>query len=308
MPQNIIVIAGPTASGKSALALDLAKTYNGVVVNADASQVYEHIPTISAAPSVEDRKIAEHQLYCYLDEAVNGNVCMWLDLAVDCVHKIWQEGKTPIFVGGSGMYIDNLINGVTPIPETPSEIRKQVANEMQKQGLSSIYQKLCKIDDKTSIMLKANDKTRICRAYEIWLSTGKTISFWYQQPMLRKLPEATFFSISLLPEKKILDERCRIRFSKMIENGAIDEVKYLLSRNLSPSLPAMSAKGVPEIISALKGEISITQAAELAVLHTRQYAKRQLTWFRNKLKADVIFKECYEGQKTLINCVKKQYK
>ena len=308
MSQNIIVIAGPTASGKSALAIDLAKIYNGVVINADASQVYQHIPVISAAPSEEEKKLVEHQLYGYLDESVNGNVCMWLNQAIDSVRKTWQAGKTAVFVGGTGMYIDNLINGVTPIPETSQKIREQVADEVQKFGLPTIYQKLCKIDDTTSSMLNINDKTRVSRAYEIWLSTGKTISFWYQQPMVQKLPEASFFTIAVLPEKKTLDERCRIRFAKMLEKGAIDEVKYLLSRNLSPSLPAMSAKGVPEIASALKGEISIQQAAELAVLHTRQYAKRQLTWFRNKYRADITIKECYEGQQNLINCVKKQYK
>ena len=308
MSQNIIVIAGPTASGKSALAIDLAKIYNGTVVNADASQVYKHIPIISAAPSIEDQKIVEHQLYSYLDESINGNVCSWLNLAIECVHKIWQSGKTPIFVGGTGMYIDNLINGTTPIPETPQEIRKQVTNELKEYGLEHIYKKLCSVDNKSSSMLNANDKTRVCRAYEIWLSTGKTISFWYQQPMLKKLPVATFFNIAVLPPKNILDERCKIRFEKMLENGAIDEVKYLLSRNLSSSLPAMSAKGVPELCSFLKEEISISQASELAVLHTKQYAKRQLTWFRNKFEADIIIQECYEGQQALINCVKKQYK
>ncbi len=308
MSQNVIVIGGPTASGKSALAIDLAKIYNGVVVNADASQVYQHIPVISAAPSAEEQKTVEHRLYGYLDESVNGNICMWLNLAVECVQKIWQSGKTPVFVGGTGMYIDNLVNGVTPIPETPQEIRKQAADELKEQGLSAIYQKLCAIDETSATMLNSNDKTRVIRAYEIWLSTGKTISFWFQQPMLQKLPEASFFNIALLPPKNILDERCQIRFEKMLAEGAIDEVKYLLSRELSPSLPAMAAKGVPEIASFLKGEIPIEKATELAVLHTRQYAKRQLTWFRNKYKADVTVQECYLGQSSLINCVKKQYK
>ena len=308
MSQNIIVIGGPTASGKSALAIDLAKLYNGVIVNADASQVYQHIPVISAAPGAEDQKIVEHRLYGYLDESTKGNVCSWLNLAVDCVHKIWQSGQTPVFVGGTGMYIDNLINGVTPIPETPQEIRKQAANELKDYGLEHIYKKLCTIDEASATMLNKNDKTRVMRAYEIWLSTGKTISFWYQQPMVKKLPEATFFNIAILPPKNILDDRCQIRFKKMLSDGAIEEVKYLLSRNLPSSLPAMSAKGVPELAEFLKGKTSMDQAFEQAVLHTKQYAKRQLTWFRNKFKADIILRECYEGQQAFINCVKKQYK
>lgn len=308
MPQNIIVIGGPTASGKSALATDLAKAFDGVVINADASQVYQHIPVISAAPSEDEKQGIEHCLYGYLDEATNGNVFMWLNSAVDCVHKIWKKGKTPVFVGGSGLYIQNLVQGTTPIPETPPETRLKVSEELEKYGLQYIYEQLSKKDESAAKMLSPNDKTRICRAYEIFLSTGKSISQWYQLPMEQKLPKAEFFNISLLPQKPELDNRCAARFSAMLKNGAIEEVKYLLSRNLSPTLPAMTAKGVPELASFLKGEISIETATELAVVHTRQYAKRQLTWFRHKFNADIILPECYIGQPDFINCVKKQYK
>ncbi len=308
MPKNVIVIAGPTASGKSRLAIDLAKELNGVIVNADASQVYSGIPIIAASPSAEDKQEADHRLYEYLDVAVNGNVYDWLEKAVSEIRLIWQEGKLPIVVGGGGLYLDNLINGTTPIPNVKPQIREEILSFLEKNGIEALYNKLEQEDIEAAKMLKPNDTTSVRRALEIFHSTGISISEWYKKPMIQKLPEAEFLTIALLPDKKILDERCDLRFEKMLDSGAIDEVKYLISRNLSFDLPAMRAKGVPELIEAIQGNISFDEAVDLAKIHTRQYAKRQLTWFRNKLKADVVFKDCYTGQKDFINDVKKQYK
>lgn len=308
MSKNIIVIGGPTASGKSGLAIDLALEFNGVVINADASQVYKGIPVIAAAPTAQDKALAEHLLYEYLDVSVNGNVFMWLNSAVEAIHDVWKRKKTPIVVGGGGLYLDNLINGTTPIPEVKPEIRNQVAEFVEKYGQAGLYQQLVKEDPAAASMLKPNDATRVRRAYEIWLSTQKSIAEWYKLPMVQKIPEAEFLTITILPQKAELDSRCDVRFEKMIQNGAIDEVKYLMSRNLPSTLPAMRAKGVPELMEALRGAISFEDAVELSKIHTRQYAKRQLTWFRNKMCADLILPECYTGQKEFINDVKKQYK
>lgn len=308
MPKNVIVIGGPTASGKSGMALDLAQEFNGVIINADASQVYQGIPIISAAPSDTDRAVAEHRLYEYLDASINGNVFSWLNDAVLNVRDVWNKGKTPIVVGGSGLYLENLINGTTPIPEVDPEIRKTVSDFVEKNGSQALYHKLSEEDPAAAIMLNANDSTRVRRAYEIFLSSGKSIAYWYQRPMVQKLPEADYFTISLLPPKNDLDERCNVRFEQMLSAGALDEVKNLMNRDLSPDLPAMRAKGVPELIACLKNIISLDEAVELSQLHTRQYAKRQLTWFRNKYKADIILAECYAGQKDFINDVKKLYK
>lgn len=305
MPKNVIVIGGPTASGKSGLAISLAQETDGVVINADASQVYQGIPVISAAPSASDYAKADHRLYEYLDVSVNGNVFLWLDEAVRTIREVWSEGKTPIVVGGGGLYLDNLINGTTPIPPVKPEIRRETAFLVEQEGIKALYERLRSEDSAAAAMLNPADTTRVRRAYEIWRSTGKSISDWYKEPMVQKLPEAEFLTIALLPEKKTLDVRCDFRFDQMLADGAIEEVKYLISRDLSPELPAMRAKGVPELVAAISGLISFEEAAELSKLHTRQYAKRQLTWFRNKLKADVTFSECYGGQEYFINDVKK---
>ncbi len=308
MPKNVIVIAGPTASGKSRLAIDLAKELDGIIVNADASQVYGGIPIIAASPSIEDKKEAEHRLYEYLDVSANGNVYDWLDKAVSEIRSIWRDGKLPIVVGGGGLYLDNLINGTTPIPNVKPEIREEIMSFLEQNGVESLYERLKQEDAEAAKMLRPNDTTRVRRALEIFYSTGISISEWYKKPMVQKIPEAEFLTIVLLPDKKFLDERCDTRFEKMLNLGAVDEVKYLISRNLSSDLPAMRAKGVPELIEAIQGKITFDEAVDLAKIHTRQYAKRQLTWFRNKLKADIVFKDCYIGQKDFINDVKKQYK
>ena len=308
MPQNVIIIGGPTASGKSSMALDLAQELNGVIINADASQVYQGIPIISAAPDAKDKQKAEHRLYEYLDASVNGNVFNWLNDATKTIRDVWNKNQIPIVVGGSGLYLENLIKGATPIPEVKPEIRKIVTEFVEKNGIQALYDKLLAEDKAAAIMLHSNDSTRVRRACEIFLSSGKSIAYWYEQPMIQKLPEADYFIISLLPSKSLLDERCNLRFEQMISNGAIDEVKKLASRNLSPDLPAMRAKGVSELMSYLNNTISLQEAIALSQLHTRQYAKRQITWFRNKLTADLTLSECYCGQKDFINDVKKLYK
>lgn len=308
MPKNIIVIGGPTASGKSGLALDLALEFDGIIINADASQVYQGIHIISAAPSTDDKAKAEHKLYEYLDPSINGNVFNWLNDAVAAVHEVWKQNKTPIIVGGSGLYLDNLVRGTTPIPEVSPEVRQKVSDFVEKNGIQALYKKLLTEDSAAAAMLNANDSTRVRRAYEIFLSSKRSIAEWYKQPMVQKLPEAEYLTINILPAKSDLDYRCNVRFEQMLSEGAIDEVKELMARDLSPDLPSMRAKGVPELISYLKNIISLEEAIELSQLHTRQYAKRQLTWFRNKFNADLILPTCYVGQKDFINDVKKSYK
>lgn len=300
MPK-VIVIAGPTASGKSALAIDVARTLNSVVINCDSMQIYKDIPIISAAPSDSEKQKVEHRLYEIYDCSKRGNVVEWLDLCVKEINRIWQENKIPVVVGGTGMYIDALINGVTPIPEVPADIRVEVQQRLERCGLEFLYDFLRQNDAPIAQKLNPNDKTRIVRATEILLYTGKKVSEWYKVPMIKKLPQAEFLVVKIVPDISVIEQRCRERLDKMVASGALKEIEYLAQRQIPESLPAMKALGVPELMRFVKGKCSLEEALSEAKLHTRQYAKRQRTWLRNKLPADIMFEEVYSGQPEYLN-------
>lgn len=307
MPQNqIIVIAGPTASGKSALAIDVAKSVNGVVINCDSMQVYKYMPIISACPSPEETVQVPHRLFEIYEPDYRGNVVDWLNLAVAEIKDVWSQNKVPVVVGGTGLYIDNLINGTTPIPETKAPVRQKVADILREKGSAGVFELLQQADPETAARLNINDTTRVCRAYEVWLDTGIKLSQWHQKPMLKKLQDATFFIIKLCPNTPELDKRCYQRLDKMIAEGALTEVQHMLEKGLSPDLPAMKALGVPELAAYLQGQCSLPEAVEAAKLHTRQFAKRQRTWFKNKLSAHLELPMCYQGDFSTIHAALKQ--
>lgn len=302
---STIVIGGPTASGKSGLAIDLALKMNGEIINADSMQVYGDTPVLSAVPDEKEKAGIPHHLFEIYDSSVHGNVVDWLDLCVNKIKEVWQRGKLPIVVGGTGLYLNNLLYGTTPIPPTDQEVRKKVHDEFAANSLEYMYEKLQKIDVKTANKISKNDKTRILRALEVYESTGTKLSDWYEMPMIKKIPEAQFFTVAILPDIAELDKRCALRFEQMLTKGALEEVKKLQKKGLSHNLPAMKALGVPELSDYLKRKTSLSEAISLAKLHTRQYAKRQLTWFRNQMKADFVITECYKGQKNLVDDINK---
>lgn len=280
---SVIIIAGPTASGKSGLALEIAQECGGIIVNADSMQVYRGISIVAATPDDEDKKKAEHRLYEIYEPSVRGSVADWLNLAVEEIRNIHKKQKVPIVVGGTGFYIDSLVNGCSPIPETKNEIKQQVEDLMKNNKPEDVYAYLQKIDEAGAKKVNCNDTTRIRRALEIKLDTGKSITEWFTKPFVKLLNDVDFRIIKLLPDIKELEKKCSQRFDIMMEKGALAEVEILLSKNLDDSLPAMKAIGVPELGGYLKGKISLSEAVEKAKLHTRQYAKRQLTWFRHHL-------------------------
>lgn len=304
-PNPVIIIAGPTASGKSGLALDLAVELGGVVINADSMQVYKDTPILSACPSAEDKAKAPHLLYEIYESTVQGTVVDWLERAVMAIRQAWAENKVPVVVGGTGLYIDNLINGATPIPEVDIAVRERVRQQLQEEGVNQLYEKLAKVDEVTAARLSPNDTTRVARAWEVFVQTGIPLSEWHQKPMLKRLPEAKFVVVKIMPDKKELDERCFQRFEAMIKAGALEEARSLALHNLDVNLPAMKALGVPELLAYFRGECSLEEAIANGKIHTRQYAKRQRTWFDNKLAADIILNECYKEQVDIINNVKK---
>ena len=304
--RKVVVIAGPTASGKSQLAVDVARACRGVVINADSMQVYPDTPVLSAIPSAAERGGIEHCLYGVFPSSKNGTVVEWLVLAAGEIRRIWSEGKLPVVCGGTGLYIDNLINGTTPIPEAEPEVRHKVAEAAAAEGIPALHARLSTVDAVTADRLSPNDSTRVKRALEVFYQTGVPLSVWHRRPMVQKLPEAEFVTLKILPPMAELDERCVRRFDKMMAAGALDEVRRLKAMNLPASLPAMKALGVPELLDFLNGVRSLEEAVGLAKLHTRQYAKRQRTWFKNKLAADVVWDACYQGAENIIFDVKKR--
>ena len=192
------------------------------------------------------------------------------------------------------MYIEALTEGVTPIPETPGAIRSQIALLQKEQGLAAVYDLVAKNDPETAARLSPNDATRLRRAAEIWLHTGKPLSYWHTVPLIKNFAPQDFFRIYIKPPRDILDARARIRFDLMMQQGALKEVQELAARNLPDSLPAMRALGVQELKAFLNGQTSLEEAVELAKLHTRQYAKRQSTWFNNRFSPELVFPDCFE--------------
>ena len=284
MNNLVIVIAGPTASGKSQLGIDVALEMNGVILNADSMQIYQGTPIISAIPNNEDKQIVEHRLYELFPNIFTGSVVDWSNKIVPEIRSLWQESKVPVVVGGTGLYIDNLINGVTPIPEISKEVHDYTMRLLKDIGVNELHKKLKEVDEETANRLSVNDTTRVRRAYEVWLDTKIPLSVWHKKEMKKLLPEARFYVVKIIPDKDELDKRCFLRFDKMIELGALDEIEKLYAQNLDKNLPAMKALGVPELLEYLKGNCSLDEAVNLAKLHTRQYAKRQLTWFRNRFR------------------------
>ena len=304
--KKIVLIAGPTASGKSALALQLALEANGIIINADSMQVYKDIPILSAAPTKKETDLVEHKLYGIYDASVRGNVSDWLDLALKEINSALSHQQIPIVIGGTGMYIETLEKGASPIPETPEEIRQKVSTIKKTEGLKKLYQLLLEIDEQTALRIGPNDTTRITRAMEIWYHTKKNISYWQTIPLKKYFSPETFVHIYINPPRNLLNERIDKRFDIMIKNGACDEVKALVARNLSDSLPAMRALGVQELKAYIEQQCSLDEAVSLAKTHTHQYAKRQSTWFNNRFKADFCYTDKNVNNKIFVDDIKKK--
>lgn len=278
------LIAGPTASGKSAIALALAERTGGIVINADASQVYADLGVLSARPSPEEMARADHRLFGTMDGAHACSAAHWAQLARQEIAAAHAAGRLPILVGGTGMYIGTLLNGIAPIPDIEADIRAAV----RAMPVSETYAALLKEDPDSAARLAPADTTRIARALEVMRSTGRSILWWRQQKEGGIGDRISLTPLVLLPPRDWLFARCDARFELMLEQGAVEEVKALLARNLNPELPVMRAIGVREIGRWLAGEIDRDSMIAQGQLATRQYAKRQYTWFSNQPPADWI--------------------
>ena len=281
--KRAVLIAGPTASGKSALALRLAERLDGVVINADSMQVYRDLRVITARPTPEEEARAPHRLYGHVDAAENYSTGRWCRDVATVLAEAAREDRVPIFVGGTGLYFKALTGGLAAVPPIPVDIRADVRGRLARDGVAPLYNELIERDPKTAHRLMPNDRSRISRALEVVLATGRSLSDWHAHGLPPLIDGASAAKVFITCERKELVRRIEARFAAMLDAGALEEVRALAARRLDPTLPAMKAHGVPWLIRHFKGEISRDEAAAGAVMDTRRYAKRQVTWFRNQM-------------------------
>jgi tRNA dimethylallyltransferase len=276
-----VLIAGPTASGKSALALALAERLSGVVINADSMQVYRDLRVITARPPVDEEARVPHRLYGHVDAAENYSVGRWLADVQPVLDEMRAAGRVPILVGGTGLYFKALTQGLSAVPPIPEEIRARIRARMEAEGSEALHAELLGRDPATQ--LKPADRTRIARALEVLEATGRPLADWHRDGLPPLLDASRAVKVFLAPERDELRRLIDARFDMMLSAGARDEVQALAARKLDPLLPAMKAHGVPWLIRHLGGEITLAEAAEGAKNDTRRYTKRQFTWVRHQL-------------------------
>ncbi|MDP6873836.1 MAG: tRNA (adenosine(37)-N6)-dimethylallyltransferase MiaA [Alphaproteobacteria bacterium] len=282
---NAILIAGPTASGKSSLALSLARALDGVIINADSMQVYRELRVLTARPSAAEEAAAPHRLYGIVSAAEPFSAGRWLDLALAEAALARQAAQVPIIVGGTGLYFQALTEGMAEIPDISAQARAEAREKLEQLGSAGLHAVLGEIDPVMAERLKPTDPQRIVRAYEVILSTGTSLAEWQRRPASTPILPQPWRGFVLNWPRAELYSRCEQRLAAMLDQGALDEVAALAAMDLDPALPAMKALGVPELIRLSRGEIGREEALAAAQQATRRYAKRQMTWFRNKMCA-----------------------
>jgi tRNA dimethylallyltransferase len=280
---DAVLIAGPTASGKSALALAVAERLGGVVINTDSMQVYRDLAVITARPGAADVARVPHLLYGHVDAAENYSAGRFVTDAAGALARARPQGRIAVFTGGTGLYFKALTAGLAAIPPVPPQVREAVRARLAACGPEALHQELARRDPAAAAGLRPADRTRIARALEVVAATGRSITSWRREGSPPLLDPARVAKIFLAPDRAQLYRRIDARFDAMLSAGALDEVRRLAARRLDPLLPAMKAHGVPWLIRHLAGDLSLAAAAEEAKKDTRHYAKRQFTWFRHQL-------------------------
>jgi tRNA dimethylallyltransferase len=294
----VLVIAGPTASGKSMLALELAHSLGGVVINADSLQCYRDLRILTARPDAAAEQRVPHRLYGFLDAAERGSAARWRTLALVEIAAATKARRLPILVGGTGLYLRALQSGLAPVPAIPEEIRQEAIRLQRTLGGVALRERLAQLDPVAAQRLSPGDKQRLIRAFEVVRATGIPLDAWRQRQ-----PAETayrFCTILLSPPRDRLYAACDARFLRMVEAGAVAEAAALVRRDLDPDLPAMKAVGLPELLAHLRGEVLLAEAIAAAQRATRHYAKRQMTWFRHQTIPDLILGEQFS--ESLLRC------
>ena len=285
-PVRVIVITGPTASGKSALAIALARGRQGTVINADAMQTYDAFPILTAQPTARERADVPHELYGVLPLAETLSAARWRTLAAAEIERCLAEGRTPILCGGSGLYLRTLMQGIAAIPDLPPGLRDEANADWQAMGAEPFRARLAEKDPVIVARLKPGDRQRHVRAWEVWRATGRPLSLW-QKGEAEAVPWR-FIAVLLAPERGWLRARIENRFDAMLSAGVLAEVRAVFDRAPDPRWPGLKAHGAPELFSHFRGELSLDDARRIAIDHTRQYAKRQMTWFRHQMAPDLV--------------------
>ena len=286
LPDCYIMIAGPTASGKSRMAVDLAFQFDGEVINADSMQLYADLSILTARPSKADMQDIPHHLYGVLDGGHRASVAAWLELTATAMTAIRARGKMPIIIGGTGMYLDAAVNGIAPIPDVPATIHQDCMALFDAIGGAAFRQKLARHDPLVASRLANGDRQRLIRAMGVYNATGITLG-QFQKAEHKGALIGRPVKVAMLPPRDVLYARIDARFDVMLEQGAMDEVRRLINRQLDPSLPLMKALGVTALKAVLEQELTVDEAACLVKRDSRRYAKRQMTWLRNNYNAQI---------------------
>jgi tRNA dimethylallyltransferase len=293
-----VILGGPTASGKSTLALALARTLGGTVVNADSMQVYRELPVLTAQPSAADCAAVPHRLYGFLPLTERCSAARWATLARTEIDTARDEGRLPIVVGGTGLYLRALTDGLAPVPDIPADIRQAARQRLVDMGKAAFHADLRRRDPQMAGRIRPSDPQRMVRAWEVIETTGRSLADWQQQAKeSRTGPADRFVTLLLLPERRQLYVACDARFQAMIRRGALDEARAVALYADSPGLPGLKALGLRELIACVGGQMSLEAAIAAGQQATRRYAKRQVTWFRHQLpEARQIVADLPSGQ------------
>lgn len=291
----VIIVAGPTASGKSHLAMVLAERHGGEIVNADSMQIYRELSILTARPDAADTARVAHHLYGVLSVAESCSAGVWLNLAMAAIEDIRGRGRLPIVCGGTGLYLKVLRDGIAPVPDVPEAVVKAGGDMYDRDGAAAFHARLGALDARAAERLPPADRQRLIRAYAVVTATGRTLDQWQADQPATAGVGGPFFTLLLAPERDALYERIGARFAAMVEAGALDEIAALRRLDLDPDLPALKALGVPEFTACLDGDLSLDEAVARAQQLTRNFAKRQTTWFRHQLSAELTCDEFGHG-------------
>ncbi|MEM7120901.1 MAG: tRNA (adenosine(37)-N6)-dimethylallyltransferase MiaA [Pseudomonadota bacterium] len=279
--EPLVVIGGPTASGKSPLAMDLAEMVGGEIINGDSMQVYDELRLLTARPGPDDERRVPHHLYGFMSVTERCSVALWADAARRVVTDCLTRGSVPIIVGGTGLYLATFMRGLSPIPDVPASVRSDVMARVDGFTAQELHDLARAVDPDLAQRIPVGDAQRLIRLLEVHEATGEPLSAWQQQPRRNAWPGPVLFLV-LRPDRAVLYQACNERFDAMMAAGALQEVAALTDRDLSPDLPAMRALGVPPLLAHIRGEMAVDEAVQTAKTATRRYAKRQLTWFRHQ--------------------------